>query len=99
MLAGLVILLPSVGLLLLAQIAASVAALLIGTAATGGAALALAYRGSLQVINDIAPDDRRAELVASYLIVCFVGNSLPVVGVAHYRDGQGRPPRIACSRR
>jgi MFS transporter len=80
MLAGLGVLLPSVGLLLLAQMAESMPALLLGTA-LGGIALALAYRGSLQVINGIAPEDQRAEVVASYLIVSFLGNSLPVIGV------------------
>jgi MFS family permease len=80
MLAGLIVLLPSVGLLLWAQTARSLPALLLGTA-FGGVALALAYRGSLQVINAIAPEDRRAEVVASYLIVSFLGNSVPVIGV------------------
>lgn len=32
-------------------------------------------------INRIAPEHRRAEVVASYMIVCFLGNSLPVIGV------------------
>lgn len=59
--------------------------------ATGGAALALAYRGSLQVINDIAPDDRRAEVVASHRIVCFLGNSLPVVVAEVAEDHALRP--------
>ena len=77
---GLLVLLPSVALLLFAQTARSLPALLLGTA-FGGVALALAYRGSLQVINDIAPERQRAEVVASYLIVSFLGNSLPVIGV------------------
>lgn len=42
---------------------------------------ALGYRGSLQVVDEIAPEDRRAELVTSYLLVCSAGNALPVVGV------------------
>jgi hypothetical protein len=78
--AGLVLLLPSVGLLLLAQIQASITALFIGSAA-GGIALALGYRGTLQVVNAMAPADQRAEVIASYMIVCFLGNSLPVIGV------------------
>ena len=90
MLAGLAVLLPSVGLLLLAQTAASMPALLLGTA-FGGVALALAYRGSLQVINGIAPEDQRAEVVASYLIVSFLGNSLPVIGVGVLSRATGAP--------
>ncbi len=30
----------------------------------------------------MAPADRRAELVSSYLLACYFGNSLPVVGIA-----------------
>ena len=29
----------------------------------------------------MAPDDRRAEVVSCFLLACFLGNSLPVVGV------------------
>lgn len=80
MLGGLALLVPSVGFLLLAQTVGSIAALLAGTT-IGGVAIGLGYRGSLQVANTIAPQDQRAEVVASYMIVCFLGNSLPVVGV------------------
>jgi hypothetical protein len=44
--------------------------------------LALGYRGTLQVVNAIAPDAQRAEVVASYMIACFLGNALPVIGIA-----------------
>ena len=54
--------------------------MIIATAACGFAA-ALGYRGSLQVVNQIAPADRRAEVVSAYLICCFLGNALPVIGV------------------
>ena len=55
--------------------------LLVLAAALAGLTLALGYRGSLEVVNHIAPDDRRAEVVSSYYIACFLGNSLPVVGL------------------
>jgi hypothetical protein len=35
----------------------------------------------LQIINEIAPDDRRAEVVSSYFLVALSGKALPVVGV------------------
>ncbi|HTV38052.1 MAG TPA: hypothetical protein VMF12_16605, partial [Xanthobacteraceae bacterium] len=41
----------------------------------------LGYRGSLEVINRIAPADRRSEVVSAYLIALFAGNSVPVIGV------------------
>lgn len=33
------------------------------------------------MVQRIAPDDRRAEVVSCFLLACFLGNSLPVVGV------------------
>jgi hypothetical protein len=35
----------------------------------------------LQVVNEIAPAQQRAEVISSYLLCCYVGNALPVVGV------------------
>jgi hypothetical protein len=46
-----------------------------------GVAVGMGYRGSLQVVNEIAPEDRRAEVVSAYFIACFIGNSVPVIGV------------------
>lgn len=80
MLAALWALLPSVALLLLAQSMQSMSVLLVA-GACGGAATGLGYRGSLQVVNEIAPENRRAEVVSAYLIACFIGNSVPVVGI------------------
>jgi MFS family permease len=80
MLSGLVLLLPSLALLVIAQALGSLTALLIGTAISGLSG-ALGYRGSLQVVSQIAPDAQRAEVVSSYFVVCFFGNSVPVIGV------------------
>jgi len=80
MLGALAVLLPSVWLLVGAEVARSMP-LLIFAAAVGGVAGGLGYRGSLEVVNRIAPADRRSEVVSSYLVVCFAGNSLPVIGI------------------
>jgi predicted MFS family arabinose efflux permease len=80
MLGALALLLPSVWLLVGAELAQSLP-LLVAAAALGGVAGGLGYRGSLEVINRIAPTDRRSEVVSSYLVVCFAGNSLPVIGI------------------
>jgi len=32
-------------------------------------------------VNQIAPEDRRAEVVSSYFVCGFSGNALPVVGI------------------
>lgn len=80
MFGALAVLLPSVWLLVGAEIFRSLPVLLVA-AAVGGIAGGLGYRGSLEVINRIAPADRRSEIVSSYLIALFAGNSLPVIGV------------------
>lgn len=80
MTSGLMLLLPAVALVVTAQGLRSMPLLLVATA-LAGVTMALGYRGSLQVVNDIAPDDRRAEVVSSYFIACFVGNSIPVIGL------------------
>lgn len=80
MLGALWSLLPSIALLLLAQSTHSMTLLLVA-AGCGGVAAGLGYRGSLQIVNEIAPQNRRAEVVSAYLIACFVGNSVPVVGI------------------
>ncbi len=80
MMAGLVLLPPSLALLVAAQLAHSLW-ILLGASACGGVAAALGYRGSLQVVNEIAPAAQRGEVVSSYLVACYVGNSVPVIGI------------------
>jgi MFS family permease len=79
-LAALLLLPPSVWILIGAEVAHSLA-LLVFAAALGGLAGGLGYRGSLEVINRIAPADRRSEVVSSYMIALFAGNSVPVIGI------------------
>ncbi|MGH6679648.1 MAG: MFS transporter, partial [Bradyrhizobium sp.] len=80
MLSALALMLPSVALLVLAQLKASMVLVIIATAVCG-AASGLGYRGSLQVVNQIAPESQRAEVVSSYFVCCFLGNALPVIGI------------------
>lgn len=80
MLAALALMLPSVAMLVAAQLAKSLVILILATALCAVAS-GLGYRGSLQVANQIAPADRRAEIVSSYFICGFAGNALPVIGV------------------
>jgi hypothetical protein len=74
------LLIVGLGLLLLAEAQRSMSLLLAATLVCG-AAMGLGYRGSLQTVNEMAPDDRRAELLSSFLLVCYTANSLPIVGV------------------
>jgi predicted MFS family arabinose efflux permease len=65
MLTGLALFVPSVALLVTAEVLGSLALLRACTAA-GGASAALGFRGSLQVVNELVPADRRAEVVSTY---------------------------------
>ncbi|ESZ52292.1 MFS transporter [Mesorhizobium sp. RSR565B] len=80
MLAALALMIPAVGLMVAAQFFASMSLMVAATAVCGVAA-ALGYRGGLQVVNQIAPAERRAELVSAFFICCFCGNALPVIGI------------------
>jgi MFS family permease len=80
MLVGLGLMIPSVILVVSAQVRASMGLLIAATACCAVAA-ALGYRGSLQVVNQIAPEQQRASVVSSYFICAFTGNALPVIGV------------------
>jgi MFS family permease len=90
MLWGLGLMVPSVVLLVTAQMLASMA-VMIGATALCGVSAGLGYRGSLQVVNQIAPEDRRAEVVSSYFVCCFIGNALPVIGVGVISAYAGMP--------
>jgi MFS family permease len=68
------------GLLVGAQGSGSLVLMVLGTVMCGVAA-ALAYRGSLSRINEIAPQERRAEVTSAYFVCCFLGNAVPVIGV------------------
>jgi MFS family permease len=80
MLTGLALLPPALAILVVAQLLRSFPVLL-GAAAIGGIASALGYRGSLGVVNRIAPNAQRSEVVSSYLIAVYLGNSVPVIGI------------------
>jgi hypothetical protein len=47
----------------------------------GAACWGLGIRGSLQVVNEIAPAEQRAQVASTYYIAGFAGNSIPVIGV------------------
>jgi MFS family permease len=80
MLSGLALLPPVLAILVAAQLLQSLPVLL-GAAAVAGVASALAYRGSLEAVIRIAPDEQRSEVVSSYLIAVYLGNSVPVIGI------------------
>ena len=80
MLAGLALLPPSLALLVVVEGSASLP-LLIATTVLAGLAGGLGYRGSLEVVNRISPGDKGSEVVSSYLVAVYLGNSLPIIGI------------------
>jgi MFS family permease len=80
MLCAVGLMIPSVVMLVCAQFFASLGLMVIATAVCSVSA-GLGYRGGLQVVNQIAPEDRRAEVVSSFFICCFTGNAVPVIGI------------------
>ena len=80
MLWGFVLMLPALGLLVLAERLASLPALTIGTA-FGGLALGTGYRGALEIGTQLAPSDKRAELISMLFVCGNLGLAVPVIGV------------------
>ena len=64
---------------------------LLGATVVCGASMALGFRCSLGMVNEMAPPARRAELVSAYLLVCYTANSLPIVGVGLLAQRIGAP--------
>jgi MFS family permease len=80
MLWSLALMIPAAAAMVAAQASASLWVMLAATAGVGVSA-GLGYRGSLQVVNQIAPEEQRAAVVSSYFVCCFIGNAVPVIGV------------------
>jgi MFS family permease len=80
MLWGAGLMLPALAFLVWAQADSSLTAMLIGTA-FGGLSLGLGYRGTLEVSNTMAPDDKRAELISALFVCGNLGLALPVIGI------------------
>jgi MFS family permease len=78
--AAIALLLLGLGALLSAEAFRSLPLLVIATA-VGGLAVGLGFRASLALVNQMAPAESRAELVSSYLLVCYTANAVPVLGV------------------
>ena len=80
MMSSLALMIPAAAAVVAAQVSASLWVML-ATTAVVAVSTGLGYRGSLQVVNQIAPADKRAAVVSTYFVCCFTGNALPVIGV------------------
>jgi MFS family permease len=70
-----------VALLVAAQRLGSMPLMLLSATACGISS-ALGYRAGLAVASSLAPENRRAEVASTYFVCCFLGNALPIIGVA-----------------
>jgi len=90
---GLVVMIVGVAVLLAANLASSLAALLVASV-LAGLGMGLAFMGSLGDVNEIAPEDRKGDVVASYYVVVYIGTAVPAIGVGAVAEGYGLPTAI-----
>ncbi|MFH5181419.1 MFS transporter [Paenibacillus sp. TAB 01] len=87
MLAGLLTLCLGLTLIVVAVPLSSAMSLLIGTA-TAGIGQGLSFKGSMQLVNAIAPPEHKAKIISSLYICVYIGVGIPIIGVgllsAHY---------------
>jgi len=77
---GLIVMIAGVATLIAAD-ATTCLPLLLVAAALSGIGQGLAFMGSLGDVTEIAPPDRKADIVASYYVVVYLGTALPAIGV------------------
>ena len=66
--------------LLAADLTQTLAWLLAATV-LAGIGMGLAFMGSLGDVNEIAPEDSKGDVVASYYVVVYIATALPAIGV------------------
>jgi MFS family permease len=77
---GLFVMLPGLVALLVADFTQTLGWLLAATI-LAGVGMGLAFMGSLGDVSEIAPPDRKGDVVASYYVVVYVATALPAIGV------------------
>jgi MFS family permease len=63
--------------------------LLVAAAVLAGCGLGLAFMGALRDVSELAPADRRGDVVASFYVATYIGTALPVIGVGLLADKAG----------
>jgi MFS family permease len=86
--AGIVTLIIALILIELGLSLSNLAIFLAGTV-IAGLGTGLAFMGSIAAINQVAPPNRRGELVSAYFVAAYIGLSIPVVGVGFLIDATG----------
>jgi MFS family permease len=91
--AGLSLLVLGLVALIIAAQSKTVTPLLVG-ALLAGCGLGLAFMGALADVNDIAPEDRKGDIVASFYVVTYIGTAIPVIGVGVIAVAIGLLPAV-----
>jgi MFS family permease len=90
---GLMVMVSGVVVLLLSDTGRSLTLLIIA-AVLAGLGMGLSFMGSLGDIGEIAPDERKGDIVASYYVVIYIGTALPVIGVGALAQVSGLPAAV-----
>jgi MFS family permease len=77
---GLTVMIPGLAALIVADHARTLAWLLAATV-PAGIGMGLAFMGSLGDVSELAPEDRKGDVVASYYVVVYLATALPAIGV------------------
>jgi MFS family permease len=92
--AGVVIMGLSVAVIAVTTHYPALAPLLIASV-LAGVGHGLAFMGSLGDVSEIAPHDRKADVVASYYVVVYFSTALPVIGVGVLAGSMGLLPAVS----
>jgi hypothetical protein len=77
---GSALLIGGLGGIVLAVPLSSLAIVLLSTVLAGGG-LGLNFRGGIALVNEVAPDEKRADILSTAYAVNYVGLGVPVIGV------------------
>lgn len=90
---GLGLLTASLALLVAAGAAHSLG-LLLGASVLAGVGQGLSFLGAMTEVNEVAPPDRRADVLSSFYVVTYLGTGLPVIGVGFLATALGLLPAV-----
>jgi MFS family permease len=93
--AGLLLMSTAFVLLILAGTAASLSLLLAATL-SAGVGQGLAFLAAITAINDVAPAERRADILSSFYVVTYLGTGLPVIGAGFLATSIGLLDAVQC---